>query len=483
MDTAQQFEDLLIARIKDGQGLFTSASLRANGDRVPRLPTIGSTLSDHWIVTRELGRGSFGVVLEVRHAEVPEILRAVKFILPVHAGDPEVLRRFREEAVLMATIKGKYLVEVTDYGEHETLPFLMMERLAGDTLQGVLDRAEQISLIQFEEYAQQLLDALDQLHAHGIVHRDLKPANIFITSDPHGLKLLDFGLAQTSLSITKGKGALGTPLYMAPEQFTGDADPRADLYAASAVLYQLLTGEVPIRIEGTLIEFALAVASRPPTPLRALRPDLPPNIADALERGLAKDPDLRPQTARELQENLLTRRLAQPHRAISTRLRWVGVIAALGVLVAACATAVLAPNRSWSGNGDSITPDPTPSRSHAHDAHGEGATDEAPRSERSASTPNVAASPSSDTSGTSGVEVDAPPSSTPTPAQRLERCFFDPDAQVRLRSPRGHCCCEEDIAEVPFIHGESRWKPCANRKTVFLCGKDNGHCGRGCSTY
>ena len=313
-DTVGQFEDRLIARINAGK--FTPEADQdieaVSGQPRLHLPTVGSTVLDRWVITQPLGHGAFGAVFEARHLKVQEILRAIKFLLPEHARNPDIVQRFHDEAAIMATIKGKHLVDVTDYGEHDGVPLFMMERLEGEPLEELMSRLGPLSLERFFELARHLLTALTELHAHRIVHRDLKPANIFVTNDSCRLKLLDFGLAKTTLSITRSKGISGTPLYMSPEQFSGEGDARSDIYSASVVLYQMLTGTFPITLEGNVFAFAQRVRSVEPAPIASLRKDVPAVVSAAIEQGLAKDPDQRPQTAKDLWERLGADRPAVP---------------------------------------------------------------------------------------------------------------------------------------------------------------------------
>lgn len=272
-----------------------------------------------WRLGKVLGRGGFGIVFEAQHIRVPQLRRAIKLLLPDRASDEQLRRRFHAEASVMATLRGRYLVEITDYGEtEEGTPFVVMERLVGETLQQRLTRTGPLALPEFFGLGRQLVEGLTEIHQHGVVHRDLKPSNLFVTEPGPGLKLLDFGLAKTALTRTASDILMGTPAYMAPELLarSAPAGVHSDLYAMAAILYEMLTGQRPIAAGADILRFAVQVATQRPTPIRALRPEVPAHVADAIERGLAKDPACRPASARALWARVMDR----PALASTTRI-------------------------------------------------------------------------------------------------------------------------------------------------------------------
>ncbi|HSC29668.1 MAG TPA: serine/threonine-protein kinase, partial [Vicinamibacterales bacterium] len=197
----------------------------------------------HYRIVREIGRGGMGVVYEAVDERLQRAV-ALKTVLP--AADPHMRERFLREARAAAAVSHPHICQLFEIGEHQGNPFLAMELLEGQSLAsrleaGALPPAEAIAL------ALSMLSALEALHQRGIIHRDLKPSNVFIT--PHGVKLLDFGLARPvtldadTTSVTMPGLVLGTPRYMAPEQARGqEIDARADIFSAGALLFELLSG-------------------------------------------------------------------------------------------------------------------------------------------------------------------------------------------------------------------------------------------------
>lgn len=198
-------------------------------------------------VTRVLGQGGMGVVYAAHDDRLDRPV-AIKVVRPDALADEGARERFRREARAAARVSHPNICSLYEFDEAEGQPFLVMELLDGEPLSSRIDRGA-VPLREALAIADTMLDALAALHRRGIVHRDLKPANIFLT--PHGLKLLDFGLAQPltgdehtrALSLTGRNVILGTPQYMAPEQlFEGRVDERADVFAAAAVVYEMLAG-------------------------------------------------------------------------------------------------------------------------------------------------------------------------------------------------------------------------------------------------
>jgi TolB-like protein len=195
-----------------------------------------------------LGEGGMGTV----YAAVDEQLErpvALKIIRSHHAMEPLARERFWREARLAARVNHPHICQIYELGELAGQPFIAMERLDGETLADRLRRGA-LPLTDTVAIGLEILGALDALHRHGITHRDLKPANIFLTG--HGVKVLDFGVArfepdettQTRQPLTAAGGLIGTPQYMSPEQIMGASlvDARTDLFAAGAVLYEMLAG-------------------------------------------------------------------------------------------------------------------------------------------------------------------------------------------------------------------------------------------------
>ncbi|MEP7149825.1 MAG: SUMF1/EgtB/PvdO family nonheme iron enzyme [Acidobacteriota bacterium] len=231
-------------------------------DGMPTVHTIAGepVLEGKYHIECRLGQGGMGVVYKARHAYLKTQL-AIKIILPDLVGnDPQLVTRFRQEALAAAAIRHTNVVAVTDYGVvNGTLPFLVMEYVEGESLHDLLAREKSLSPERALELMTAICAGVGAAHHQGIVHRDLKPLNIMICSDKPNLsqavKILDFGLAKIKSGELLGSfvqaqttGLMGSPYYMAPEQWADDEpDSRSDIYSLGVMLYQMLAGDVPFK--------------------------------------------------------------------------------------------------------------------------------------------------------------------------------------------------------------------------------------------
>jgi eukaryotic-like serine/threonine-protein kinase len=274
--------------------------------------TNGAIFAGRYRVVRPLARGGMGVIYEVLHLET-ERRRALKVMLPGALGDHELRERFLREAKVGAPIDSDFVVEVFDAGIDEATdtPFLVMELLRGEDLGERLRRLGRIAPSDVVIYLHHTALALDQMHRASVVHRDVKPENLFLMEREDGpprIKLLDFGVAKVvTESVTAGKG-IGTPLYMAPEQYEPCATltGAVDVYALGMVAYGLLVGSAYWADEAlTQRLFALvAVTMRGPEQLASERAaaygvTLPPAFDAWFTRTTALDPACRFATAGE----------------------------------------------------------------------------------------------------------------------------------------------------------------------------------------
>ena len=258
-----------------------------------------------------LGKGGMGEVYRATDTRLDRTL-AVKILPPDLAGDPARKARFDREARAVASLNHPHICDLHDVGHERGIDFLVLEYVDAPTLAERL-LAGPLPLAEALNHAIALADALDHAHRLGIVHRDLKPANIMLTKA--GVKILDFGLAslrtidslpnvETVASVrgplTSANGVLGTLQYMAPEQLAGrEADARTDLFALGVVVYEMLTGSRPFRA-GTDAATIGAILHSDPVAAASLRPELPAGLSRVVMRCLAKDPENRWQTARDL---------------------------------------------------------------------------------------------------------------------------------------------------------------------------------------
>lgn len=251
-------------------------------------------------VTGLLGRGAMGVVYLGHDAAIDRQV-AIKTIhrrlLQGEEGD-EWLARFRREVRAAGRCLHPNIVTVFEYGEEGGSPYIVMEYVQGRELRDYLQDRQPLPLANAVAVIVQVLQALGHAHACGVVHRDIKPGNIILLADGQ-VKVTDFGIARldTVSGLTQGGMTVGTPGYMAPEQFRGEeADRRTDLYAAAVVLFELLTGLRPFAGRSAS-ELMYQVLNEPPRRAIALNPRLPLELDAVLERGLAKAPDDRFQDA------------------------------------------------------------------------------------------------------------------------------------------------------------------------------------------
>jgi eukaryotic-like serine/threonine-protein kinase len=252
----------------------------------------------HYRLLELLGRGAMGEVWLAEDLQLPRRV-AVK-LLPRHlAEDAEAVERLLREARAAATVDHPNVVTVHEAGLVDGQPYLVMQRVEGETLEQRLARGP-ITVPQALELVSAVADALAEVHALGIVHRDLKPSNIMVTA--RGPKVLDFGLAAVRGHgrMTEVGQAVGTPLFMSPEQIQGLApDNRSDLWALGVILYQALTGARAFE-GGSLAAMARAVLSDRPAPPSLRNPDVPAGLDFVVEKLLRKDPALRYARAEEL---------------------------------------------------------------------------------------------------------------------------------------------------------------------------------------
>jgi len=301
--------DVLLRRTPSAETFLTRPAIAVAADSIaePSLRVLPTAVG-RYRVTSLLGEGGMGVVYEAVDDRLGRPL-AVKVVHPEAVEDPIARERFWREARLAARINHPHICQIYEVGEADGELFMAMERLEGEPLSGRLARGA-LPLVEAVRIGKEVLAALDALHASGVVHRDLKPSNIFLTQ--HGIKLLDFGLAQpcadaageTRRALTDPGLIVGTPKYMAPEQLQAKPiDARTDIFAAGVVLYEMLAGHAPFEA-GTLAATVDKILHADPPVLGGS-----PGIVTAdriIHRALAKAPAERYSSASAMADELQT---------------------------------------------------------------------------------------------------------------------------------------------------------------------------------
>lgn len=225
---------------------------------------------------------------------------AIKLMAPEFVRDEEFVERFRREGRIAAKLRHPNIVQVYDFCDREGLYFIAMEYLGSRTIKNYMQDLGRVPVEEAVRLCDQLLAALDHAHRQGIVHRDIKPANIMVT-DGNDAALTDFSIAQmkSASKLTQTGSVLGTPEYMAPEQFEGKTDSRSDLYATGVILYEMLTGFSPFHAD-TIAEIMKKQLFTAPDPPTAVDFTIPEPISQVVVKSLAKNPDERYQTAADM---------------------------------------------------------------------------------------------------------------------------------------------------------------------------------------
>jgi hypothetical protein len=264
-------------------------------------------------IVRRIGQGSMGVVYQARDTARGRDV-ALKVMAAVSLADEGARTRFFREARAAASLKHRNIVAVFDFSEDGDTPYIVMELLRGTNLAERLARGAPLSFDAKLDIVIQICDGLQFAHGRGVVHRDVKPANVWLLPDG-GVKVLDFGVASLSGgTITQPGGFVGSASYMAPEQIAGETvDGRADIFSASVVLHELLTGRRLFEAE-TVTGVMLKILNDSAPALGTLMPDLQPDVALAVETGLKKDPAQRYAHIAEFGADLRLARHAVRHR-------------------------------------------------------------------------------------------------------------------------------------------------------------------------
>lgn len=257
-----------------------------------------------------IAHGGMGIVLEARDPALDRLV-AIKVLAPAFAGRESYRQRFVREARAAAAVQHDHIVVIHAVGEEGGLPFIVMQRLAGPSLQEYLMHSGPLPPESVIRVGHQIASALQAAHAAGLVHRDIKPANVLMEDGLDRVRITDFGLVHSVHQPTTDHGRViaGTPQFMSPEQAAGESvTPASDLFSFGATLYALATGRPPFEASslGALLD---RIRSESPVPIEAQRSDLPPKLDRLIRALMAREPQARP-TAREAAAQLAA--LAQP---------------------------------------------------------------------------------------------------------------------------------------------------------------------------
>lgn len=298
----------------------------------PEDPFVGLVIDNKYRIESKIARGGTGLVYKASHMQLNTPV-AIKIIHPHLANDPKAVERFRREALMTMKIRHTNAIAIMDFGTTKftfsknnvgdiklneveaSSVYVVMELLQGMTLEEKLNAQGAFSLEETNKIIQQICNALKVAHDHHIVHRDLKPDNIFFhkDEDQEVVKLVDFGIArylgkvedeEEASRLTQAGFVVGTPFYMSPEQCGGfDVDIRSDIYSLGIIIYRMLTGILPFdgKKAGVIV---MKHISEKPRPIYEFKPELPAIVNGVVMHVLSKKPADRPQTVKELADEL-----------------------------------------------------------------------------------------------------------------------------------------------------------------------------------
>jgi eukaryotic-like serine/threonine-protein kinase len=253
---------------------------------------VGELIADRYELEELVGSGGMSSVYRAKDSLLERHV-ALKVMHEQLLTDGDHVERFRREARLAAQLSHPSIVTVIDRGEQEGRQFIVFEYVEGENLKALVEREAPLPEREAIELALQVADGLAFAHAHGLVHRDVKPQNVLLTDDGRA-KVTDFGIARSidvHRGLTQTGTVMGTSDYISPEQARGGpVDACSDIYSLGAVLYELLTGDVPFQGDN-FVSVAMRHINDPPPSVRERRPELSPRVDAAIRKAMAKDPD------------------------------------------------------------------------------------------------------------------------------------------------------------------------------------------------
>ncbi|MEZ4295615.1 MAG: protein kinase [Polyangiaceae bacterium] len=289
----------------------------------------GELISGKYRLRRPLAKGGMGAVWTAFNEQL-ETPVAIKFMAAETLGSAELVERFEREAKAAAQLRVPQVVQIFEHGVHTGVPFMVMELLEGEDLSKRLRDRGRLSPSETARILGEVCKALRRAHELGIIHRDLKPANVFLSrmGDEEVVKVLDFGIAKIlsatpGAHVTRTDAIIGTPNYMSPEQARRaqrQIDHRSDLWSVGVIAFRALTGKLPFA-GGEMVDVIIRVISQPPPLASSMAPDLPAGTDAFFARALARDPEQRFQSAREMAEALHA--LASPSQGAALGQSWI----------------------------------------------------------------------------------------------------------------------------------------------------------------
>ncbi len=315
-DELRKEVESLLAALSEANEVFKAPAMEVVARELARQPIpslVGKTLR-HYRIKDKIGEGGMGEVFLARDEKLERHV-AIKFLPQDMLGDSVARERFLREAKSAAKLDHPHICVVHEAGEFKGVPFIVMEHVEGQSLKQRLARGP-LPLEKTMQLAAEIAEALQEAHSRHIIHRDLKPANVMLTRAGH-VKVMDFGLAKRLLSsekstteeetlteLTRMGTTMGTLAYMSPEQLQGQpVDHRSDIFSFGALLYETLTRVHPFRKDVGMAT-AAAILSKDPAPLSQHAPDVPQQLVRLVSEMLAKTPAQRPQSMRQINEQL-----------------------------------------------------------------------------------------------------------------------------------------------------------------------------------
>jgi tRNA A-37 threonylcarbamoyl transferase component Bud32 len=274
-------------------------------------PLLNQVIGGKYRVEKKIGEGGMGKIYLGRHVTLGKRF-AIKTLHADFTRNQEALERFRREAITTAQLEHPHILGMSDMDQMDDgTAYIVMEFLDGNELRKVLNDVQVLTIQRAVHIFTQVCRALSAAHDKNIVHRDMKPENVFLIEregDPDFVKVLDFGISkirQAGSKLTQTGMVIGTPHYMSPEQARGDPnlDHRSDIYTIGAMLYEALTGALPVQAENSTGVLVKILTEEPPRPT-AINPSIPPAVEGVILRAMAKDPNYRYGSCRELSQAL-----------------------------------------------------------------------------------------------------------------------------------------------------------------------------------